>query len=114
MAQAAQRWDVVSEHAEPAGWVMRIALRKFQSPSSRLRRLVSPRTTPDRSRLPDPDVNDAFADLPYRLRVVLVARFYLGWSAQQIADSLRLPLRSVDRRLRRGLRRIERSLDGPS
>lgn len=114
MAQAAQRWDVLSEYAQPAGWVWRIALRRSQAPSSRLRRLASRRTAPDRSRLPDPEVNDAVAALPYRLRVVLVARFYLGWSTQQIGGSLHLQLHTVDRRLGRGLRRINRALDSPS
>lgn len=114
MAQAAQSWDVVSEYEEPAGWVFRVALRQSRSFWSGRRRSSDPHTGPNRTRLPDPEVNDAVASLPYRLRVVIVARFYLDWSAQQIADSLRLSLRTVNSRLRRGVHRIERSLDDSS
>lgn len=60
----------------------------------------------------DPQMSAAFALLPYRLRVVVVARLYLGWSVAQIATSLELPLRSTERRLRCGLAMIERHIAG--
>ena len=112
MARAAERWDVLGESDNPSGWVYRAALRRSR-PLLRKRRR-SQTAGLGTTTLPDPDVNAAVASLPYRLRVVIVARFYLDWSAQQIAVALRLPERIVNGRLRRALRRIERSLGGSS
>ena len=103
MTQAAQSWDNVDDLTKPAGLVYRIALRRAKWAGGR--RSIAPPGT-----LPDPDVNAALARLPFRLRAVVVARFYLDWTPEEIATALRLSSRTVERRLRRALRLIGRTV----
>ena len=62
--------------------------------------------------LPDPDVSRAVADLPVKLRIVVVARFYLDWSVPEIADGLQIPTGTVKSRIHRALASLESELGG--
>ena len=112
MARASERWEVVGTYENPAGWVYRVALNWARSFFRRRRRVVA--EVPDVSwdRLPDPDVNDAVAALPYKHRSVIVARFYLDWSTPEIATGLGIPLGTVKSRLHRALASLEQTLGG--
>ena len=112
MTRASERWDVVGTYDNPAGWVYRVALNWARSFFRRRRRITI--EVPDIAwdKLPDPDVNDAVAALPYKHRSVIVARYYLDWSTPQIADGLGLPLGTVKSRLHRALATLERELGG--
>lgn len=111
MARAAERWDTVGAYQSPQGWVYRVALNWARSVFRRRRPL--PRSSGvSYDVLPDPDVSRAVAGLPYKLRAVVVARYYLDWSNPQIAEGLHLPLGTVKSRLHRGLARLEQNLGG--
>ncbi len=109
MARAAERWDTVGAYEAPEGWVYRVALNWARSVFRRRRPL--PRSSGlVRDALPDPDVTRAVAALPYKLRVVVVTRYYLDWSNPQIAERLDVPLGTVKSRLHRALERLGENL----
>ncbi len=111
MARAAERWNVIGGYDSPEGWVYRVALNWARSVFRRRRPL--PRSSGlVWDALPDPDVTRAVASLPYKLRVVVVARYYFDWSHSQIAASLDLPLGTVKSRLHRALERLTTDLGG--
>lgn len=109
MARAAERWAVVGNYDSPEGWVYRVALNWSRSVFRRRRPVIAESEAVWDS-LPDPDVARAVADLPLRLRTIVVARYYLDWSVPQISDYLDIPLGTVKSRLHRALGRIERIL----
>ena len=109
MTRAAQRWDVVGSYDAPEGWVYRVALNWARS-SFRRRRPLPWRGEALWDTLPDPDVSRAVAGLPVKLRIVVVARFYLDWSVPQIAEGLEIPAGTVKSRIHRALARLESDL----
>lgn len=109
MTRAAQRWEVVGCYDSPEGWVYRVALNWARS-AFRRRRPLPWRGEALWDSLPDPDVSRAVADLPVKLRIVVVARYYLDWSVPQIAEGLEIPEGTVKSRLHRALARLERDL----
>jgi RNA polymerase sigma-70 factor (ECF subfamily) len=111
MTRAAQRWDVVGSYDSPEGWVYGVALNWARSVFRR-RRPLPWRGEALWDTLPDPDVSRAVADLPVKLRIVVVARFYLDWSVPQIAEGLEIPTGTVKSRIHRALARLESDLGG--
>jgi RNA polymerase sigma factor (sigma-70 family) len=111
MARAAERWNVVADYHAPEGWVYRVALNWSRSAFRRKRPILSP---PELmwDALPDPDVTRAVAALPYKLRVVVVSRYYLDWTNSEIATGLDIPLGTVKSRLHRALAQLETALGG--
>jgi RNA polymerase sigma-70 factor (ECF subfamily) len=113
MARAAQRWSQVGGYQAPEGWVYRVALNWSRSVFRR--RARSPRipvAVVTWDTLPDVDVNRAVAALPASHRTVVVARFYLDWSIEQIAAALQIPEGTVKSRLNRATRRLSGDLGG--
>ena len=111
MTRAAQRWDVIGGYESPEGWVYRVALNWARSVFRR-RRPLPWRGEALWDTLPDPDVSRAVASLPVKLRVVVVARFYLDWSVPEIAAGLAIPTGTVKSRIHRALARLESDLGG--
>ena len=109
MTRAAQRWDLVGSYDSPEGWVYRVALNWARS-AFRRRRPLPWRGEALWDSLPDPDVSRAVASLPVKLRIVVVARYYLDWSVPQIAGHLQIPEGTVKSRIHRALTRLESDL----
>lgn len=109
MTRATQRWEAVGSYDSPEGWVYRVALNWARSVFRR-RRPLPWRGEALWDTLPDPDVSRAVADLPVKLRTVVVARYYLDWSVPQIAEDLQIPEGTVKSRLHRALARLESEL----
>ena len=53
------------------------------------------------------DLLSAVQTLPVKHRAVVVARFYLDWPVEQIADALQVPAGTVKSRLHRALSTLE-------
>lgn len=104
MARVAERWGTVGSYASPEGWVYRVALNWSVSAlrRRRLRWLRAP-SHAQWDQLPNPDVNRAVAQLDPDRRAIVVARFYLDWTIEQIAVALELPAGTVKSRLSRTL-----------
>lgn len=111
MARAAERWASIGAYDAPEGWVYRVALNWARSVFRRKRPVLHP---PELmwDALPDPDVTKAVAALPYKLRVVVVARYYLDWTNPEIATGLDIPLGTVKSRIHRALAQLETDLGG--
>lgn len=109
MTRAAQRWEVVGGYDSPEGWVYRVALNWARS-VFRKRRALPWRGEALWDTLPDPDIARAVAGLPLKLRIVVVARYYLDWSVPQIAQHLLIPTGTVKSRIHRALARLESDL----
>lgn len=112
MTRAYERWDSVSQMANPSGWVFRVAVNFGHT---RRRRRLLERTKPplrdvdrpDIEGVSDPALARALLRLPLDQRTVVVLRFHLDWSIDQVADALEISPGTVKSRLHRGLRRLE-------
>jgi RNA polymerase sigma-70 factor (ECF subfamily) len=61
----------------------------------------------------EPELFEAVRRLPYRYRVIVMARFFLDWSVEQTATALELPTGTVKTRQRRALQRLGKALGDP-
>src|SRR5262245_47225463 len=91
MTRAYDRWTEVSAMANPSGWAYRVALNLARN---RFRRLQLERRRPQPVRLvhddvvADPGLAQALGQLPADQRSVLVLRFFLDWSVDEVATAL--------------------------
>lgn len=117
-AKALHRWSRVRRYDNPAGWVYRVGLNWGRSRWRKTRREVAEHAAegaePARSATEprDPRILPALRELSVDHRVVVVARYYLDWSEQQIADALDIRPGTVKSRLSRALDRLATRL-GP-
>jgi RNA polymerase sigma factor (sigma-70 family) len=112
MARAYQRWGTVSRYGNAAGWVYRVALNWAISHLRRRRRQLPAATqaSVDEPQLPDPVLAEAVRSLPIAQRSVVVLRFHLDWSLDEIALALGVPAGTVKSRLSRALQTLRDTL----
>lgn len=112
MARAYQRWGTVSRYDNAAGWVYRVALNWAISSLRRRRRWVPGPVdgSVGEPQLPDPLLAEAVRSLPVAQRSVVVLRFHLDWSLEQIAVALGVPVGTVKSRLHRALTTLRETL----
>lgn len=113
MTRAWQRWDTVGGFVRPQGWVYRVAVNWAISRHRKLRREVVGVEGPEKpttDAVPHLELADAVDRLPVKLRAVVVARFYLDWSVEMVAESLGVPLGTVKSRSNRALEWLGREL----
>jgi RNA polymerase sigma-70 factor, ECF subfamily len=116
LARAYERWHEVAAMANRAGWVYRVALNLARNRLRRLdleRRKPPPggREAPDLVGVADPAIARALTRLPLDLRSVVVLRYHLDWTVDEIAAALDCPTGTIKSRLHRALRRLERMLE---
>jgi len=118
MVRAYERWDDLDGGPNPAGWVFRVAVNVGHN---RFRRRRLERTKPQFVAgpvpdvdVPDPALHRALAALPVDQRAVVVMRFHLDWTMEQMAEALGVAVGTVKSRLHRGLRRLETMLEKES
>jgi len=116
MTRAYERWDQVAAMDRPAGWVYRVAVNLARN-RARHRRVerarqpaAGPATVPGADDVADPALAAALARLPVDQRSVVVLRYYLDWSVEDVAAGLGIAPGTVKSRLHRALRRLESSL----
>lgn len=115
MTRAYERWDQVVAMDSPAGWVYRVAVnharnRNRRRAVERRKQPPPPPATAPAAEVADPALAAALARLPEDQRSVVVLRYYLDWSLDQIAAGLGIAPGTVTSRLHRALRRLENSL----
>lgn len=116
MTRAYERWAQVSGMERPAGWVYRVAINDARNRGRRrqLERDKQPRgslaVVPGADSVADPAIAAAIARLPLDQRSVVVLRYYLDWSIEEVAAALGVAAGTIKSRLHRALRRLERSL----
>ena len=115
MVRAYQNWWRIHGYDNPAGWVYRVALNWAISRMRVGRRSVSTDSVPelavDAAEPADAALAQALATLPPKTRAVVVLRFHMDWSIEQVAAALRVPPGTVKSRLHRGLAALRKELE---
>lgn len=116
LARAYARWDDVGQMANPTGWVYRVAVnlgynRTRRKALERRRPVGVERDRVDSDGVADPAIARALAALPVEQREVVVLRFHLDWTVDDIAEALGCPSGTVKSRLHRALQRLEKKLE---
>jgi RNA polymerase sigma-70 factor (ECF subfamily) len=115
-ARAFERWDVLVEHPNPAGWVVRTAMNQFISGWRIWRREAGePRdlvAVPDESRSLDPALLRHLWRLPRRQREVVALRILLDFDTRQTAETLGMAQGTVGAHLNRALASLRLALRG--
>ncbi len=115
-ARAYERWGKVSQMDNPSGWVYRVGLnwgKRRQWRKGREIELLS-RTLPKthyEDHFSDPDLAEAVAALPLKLRSVVVLRMILDRSEAETATALGVAPGTVKSRLSRGLGALRKQLE---
>ncbi len=115
MARAFQRWSKVRTYRNPSGWVYRVGLNWARSRFRKQRREVLG-DPPQRAAISDGAIRDdaldtALRSLPIDQRAVVVLRYYMDWSQEDIASALDIPIGTVKSRIHRALNKLEQEID---
>ena len=108
-ARALQRWTTVARYENPAGWVYRVGLNWARSRRRKTVREIALSAAPGTgvtSAERDLRVLPALQRLSSDHRDVVVAKYYLDWSEQRIAEALDIRPGTVKSRLSRALERL--------
>lgn len=116
MARAYEHWDTLAGAGNGVGWVIRVAVnvgrnRQRRRLLERRRPLLTPEGGGEPTMPADPAMARALAQLPVDQRAVVVLRFHLDWSVDQVAEALQIAPGTVKSRLHRALRRLESVLE---
>ena len=115
--RALHRWHVIGQFDNPSAWIYRTAHNWATSRFRRLgrdRRFAHKVAGPEGATdpVPDPELAQALATLDDDRRTVLVLRFYLDWSVDQVADALEISPGTVKSRTHRALTELNQRLGG--
>lgn len=113
MVRALERWHQVSTYDNPAGWVYRVAVNYATSRLRRIKRRVLRAEVPDQATWMDPrdlELARALEALSEDHRRVVVLRFQLDWTIDQVAAALEVPSGTVKSRLSRAIDHLRTEL----
>lgn len=117
MTRAMARWEEIREYERPQGWVYRVGLNWARGQYRKRRFEILTQLDPDRAvggELPDVSVLEAVGRLSWKLRSIVVARYYLEWSTAEVAEAFGIPEGTVKSRSSRALDRLAKDLGGTS
>jgi len=113
MARAYARWRKVRGYSNQAGWVYRVAYNWAISQKRKRRREIHGADQIDASipvAYPNTDLQTALADLSVEQRSIVVLRYLLDWSEEDVAEALDIPKGTVKSRLNRALANLRKDL----
>lgn len=106
MVRTYQHWKKVRSYTNPPGWTYRVGLNWARSRLRKAKR-EEPGVVPELARpdaeASDPQLLEIIERLPLPARTVVVLRFYLQWSNNEIAEALDVPVGTIKSRLHRAL-----------
>ena len=115
MARAFQRWSKVRSYRNPSGWVYRVGLNWARSRFRKQRREVLGHPPPNAGHtdgvMQSDDLERALRALPLDQRAVVVLRYYLDGSQEDVAAALDIPVGTVKSRIHRALKKLEQEID---
>lgn len=92
-------------------WLVRILINASHDMLRKRRRTIPLESISEPgSAFPDPALSDAMGRLPEKLRLPLALRYAESMTYQEISRALRLPVTTVQSRLRRGIARLREEL----
>lgn len=109
MVRACERWAKIRTHPNLMGWCYRVGFNWATSRWRRRRResITDPATLHGLPGIPATEVNhqlhDAVRALPVDQRAVVILRYWLGWTGDEIAEALNIAPGTVGSRLNRAL-----------
>lgn len=118
MCRTLQRWDKVSTYANPQGWAYRVGLNWARSWLRRRRRErdrpVQFGPTEAHQQPVDPNLVAALNKLSVDHRSIVVLRYYLDWSIDEVAEALNVAPGTVKSRSARALDLLRVHMGGQS
>lgn len=114
MVRTYQHWKKVRTYGNPTGWTYRVGLNWARS---RLRKAGReqlgkiPEHSRDDPEATDPVLQRLVGDLALPARTVVVMRYYLQWSHEEIAEALDVPIGTVKSRLHRAVAELRDQLE---
>lgn len=113
MARAYRRWSSVCRYSNQRGWIYRIGFNwaiSQKRKTTREIRVAAPVAMSESRPMPDPDLHQALTALDIKQRAVVVLRFLLDWSEDDVARALEIPVGTVKSRLSRALVKLREEL----
>ena len=110
LAHAWERWDDVARMANPDGYLYRVAQSATRRHLRWRRRPNFPPEEPSSPGDPEPGLPAALAALPEAQRVAVLLVHAHGWSYEEAAEVLGVPVSTVRNHLHRGVAKLRRSL----
>ncbi|MEN8115101.1 MAG: SigE family RNA polymerase sigma factor [Actinomycetota bacterium] len=113
MTRAYQRWSSVRTYSNQCGWIYRVGMNWAISQKRKTKREVRTPMILDGAadeHLPDPDLHEALARLGMEQRAVVVLRYLLDWSEEDVANTLEIPRGTVKSRLNRAMAKLRKEL----
>ena len=115
LAWAWEHWDEVRVMANPVGYLYRVGQSSARRHRRWSRRVVMPvERANDGQPEFEPRLDVALARLNPHQRVAVLLVHGFGWSYQDVADAMDLPLTSVRNHVHRGVQALRRTLGGES
>jgi RNA polymerase sigma-70 factor (ECF subfamily) len=113
MMRAFERWRTVSGYDNPTGWVYRVALNWSRSRLRKRKREVpiGSTTSTGTDHVADPELGRALARLSMPHREVIVFRYLLDLTQEEVAQMLGVPVGTVKSRLHRALETLRQEVD---
>jgi RNA polymerase sigma-70 factor (ECF subfamily) len=114
MVRAYQHWRTVSTYDNQPGWAYRVGLNWARSRLRKRKRETLAESPPEQATevtFSDPDLERAVMALPLEARSVVVLRFYLDWSTDEVARALGIRPGTVKSRLHRAMNELRQQLE---
>lgn len=113
MARAYARWRKVREYRNQEGWVYRVAYNWAISQKRKTRREIHGADQIDAPipvAYPNTDLQTALADPSVEQRSIVVLRYLVDWSEEDVAEALGIPKGTVKSRLNRALANLRKDM----
>lgn len=114
MTRACQHWAKIDQYDNPMGWCYRVGINWANSRFRKRRReVITEKFVPGIQAAPsleDDRIAVALLDLNVALRSVVVLRYFMDWSYEEIAEALDVPRGTVASRLHRALDQLRSSM----
>lgn len=118
MVRACERWSTVHAHPNAMGWCYRVGFNWATSRWRKRRRetIADPATfhhvAGAQPADPHHELRDAVRHLPIEQRSVVLLKYWMGWTAPEIAEALNIAPGTVGSRLNRALAVLRSSASG--
>lgn len=111
--RAYQHWEKVRAYENPTGWVYRVGINWARTKMRRSKREIPSiylESGIEHHVDVEPKLEAAMAGLAEKHRSVVVLRYYMDWSLEEIATALQIPKGTVKSRLHRAIANLQQEI----